>query len=245
MKKKLFSLLILTALVLTFTACGKQDKDVKKEQTKENKAALAFKKDYESINDQVGKTGKKNRTVNIPKDNMFEEITAKEALEKIEKGETFYIYFGDKLCPWCRSIIEKAIEVAKSNKIDKIYYVSIWDNDGNEILRDKYELVEKKDKKTKKTTYTTKKVSDGTEEYTKLLEKLGSVLDDYTIKTSDKKKVKVNEKRIYAPNFIYIKDGKAVKLTEGISEKQEDGFAELTEEILKDEEDLFNEFFKN
>ena len=248
MKKKVIALLVLAASVLTLTACGKQEKDVKKE--KDAKAAVAFKEDYESINDQVGKSGKKNRTLNIPKDNMFEQITAKEALEKIEKGETFYIYFGDKLCPWCRSVIEKSIEVAKKNKVDKIYYVAIWDKDGNEILRDKYELVEKKTKKDKKskkteTTYTTKKVSDGAEEYSKLLEKLDNVLSDYTLTTSKDKKVKVGEKRIYAPNSVYIKDGKAVKLTEGISEKQTDAFGELTEEILKDEEKLFNDFFKN
>ena len=238
MKKKIFSLLILVASIFTLTACGKQEKD-----TKESKAAIAFKKDYESLNDQVGKSGKKNRTVSIPKDNMFEQITAKEALEKIEKGETFYIYFGDKLCPWCRSVIEKNIEVAKENKVDKIYYVAIWDNDGNEILRDKYQLVETK--KGKKTTEKVKKVSDGAEEYSKLLEKLDNVLSDYTLTNSKDKKVKVGEKRIYAPNFIYIKKGKAVKLTEGISEKQTDPFGELTKEILKDEENLFKDFFKN
>ena len=240
MKKKIFSLLVLLVGVFTLTACGKQED---KKETKENKAAVAFKEDYESLNGKIGKSGKENRTVNIPKDNMFEQITAKEALEKIEKGETFYIYFGDKLCPWCRSVIEKSIEVAKKNKVNKIYYVAIWDNDGNEILRDKYQLDETK--KGKKTIEKVKKVSDGAEEYSKLLEKLDNVLSDYTLTNSKNKKVKVGEKRIYAPNFIYIKDGKAVKLTEGISEKQTDPFAELTKEILTDEENLFNEFFKN
>ena len=234
MKKKIISLLILTASILTLTACGKQENS--KKVVKEDKKAIAFKESYESLNDQIGKSGKKNRTVNIPKDNMYEQITAKEALEKIEKGETFYIYFGDKLCPWCRSVIEKSIEVAKKNNIDKIYYVAIWDNEGNEVLRDKYEIT-KKDK--------IKKISDGTEEYSKLLKKLDNVLSDYTLTNSKNKKVKVGEKRIYAPNFIYIKDGKAVKFTEGISEKQEDPFEELSEEILKDEEKLFNDFFEN
>ena len=37
------------------------------------------------------------------------------------------------------NIIEKAIEGANNNGIDKIYYVAIWDDEGNEILRDKYE----------------------------------------------------------------------------------------------------------
>ena len=57
--------------------------------------------------------------------------------------------------------------------------------------------------------------------------------------------VKVGEKRIYAPNFIYVNNGKAVKMTEGISDKQKDAFEELSDEILEDEEKLFNEFFNN
>ena len=35
---------------------------------------------------------------------------------------------------------EKSIEVAKEKNIEKIYYIDIWDDDGNEILRDKYIL---------------------------------------------------------------------------------------------------------
>ena len=58
-------------------------------------------------------------------------------------------------------------------------------------------------------------------------------------------KVQVGEKRIYAPNFIYIKNGKPIKITEGISDKQKDSREELTDEILNDEEELFNEFFNN
>lgn len=233
MKKKIILVLILTASIFTLCGCTKKEEN-KKEEVK-NEAALAFKESYESLNGLENSNGKVHRTVSISDDNPFEEITAKEALEKIEKGETFYIYFGDKLCPWCRSVIEKSIEVAKKNNIDKIYYVAIWDDDGNEILRDKYEL--KKDKP--------KKVSDGTEEYSKLLEVLDNVLSDYTLTNSKDKKVKVGEKRIYAPNFIYIKNGKAVKLTEGISDKQKDAREELTEEILADEEKLFEEFFRN
>ena len=234
MKRKVVLALLLAASIFTLTGCGKKEED-KKEKVN-NKEALAFKKDYESINGKTNASGKEHRTVKISEDNPYITITAKEALEKMEKGETFYIYFGDKLCPWCRSVIEKSIEVAKKNKVDKIYYVAIWDDDGNEILRDKYEITPKNE---------INKVSDGAEEYSKLLEKLDGVLSDYTLTNSKDKKVKVGEKRIYAPNFIYIKDGKAVKLTEGISEKQEDSREELTEEILKDEEKLFDEFFKN
>ena len=154
----------------------------------------------------------------------------------IEDKKTFYVYFGDKKCPWCRSVIEKAIKVSKDYDVDKIYYVSIWDDDFNEILRDKYKLNDKGK---------VEKVSDGTDTYNKLLKEFDSLLSDYTLTDNNKKEVKVGEKRIYAPNFIYVSEGKAVKMTEGISDKQKDSNQELSDEILADEEKLFKEFFNN
>ncbi|MBE6160839.1 MAG: hypothetical protein E7158_01275 [Firmicutes bacterium] len=231
MKNKIFLLILILSMVL-ITGCDNK-KDNKKEYSKE---ALAFKKDYESLNGKKNKNGKKHRSVSISKDNPFEKINASDVLAKMENKETFYLYFGDKQCPWCRSVIEKAIEMANKKKIKKIYYVSIWDDEGNEILRDTYKLG-KKNKPIK--------VFEGSEEYKKLLEKLSGVLLDYTLTDSEGKDVVVGEKRIYAPNFIYIKDGNAVKLTEGISDKQEDAREKLTEEMLVDEEYLFDDFFTN
>ena len=85
----------------------------------------------------------------------------------------------------------------------------------------------------------------GTKAYYKLLKSFDSVLSDYTITDEDKKEYKVGEKRIYAPNFIYVKNGKVVRLEEGISDKQTNPNEELTLNILKDEEKLFNKFFKD
>ena len=220
---KRFKLIIILLIgILLFTGCS-------------NKDALKFKEDYESINGkEIGEN--KYRDVSIDKDNPFVEVDAEEILEMIEKDETFYVYFGDKKCPWCRSVIEKAIKVSKDYDVDKIYYVSIWDDDFNEILRDKYKL----DDKGK-----VEKVSDGTDTYNKLLKEFDSLLSDYTLTDNNKKEVKVGEKRIYAPNFIYVSEGKAVKMTEGISDKQKDSNQELSDEILADEEKLFKEFFNN
>lgn len=220
---KKFKLIILLLIgVLLFSGCS-------------NKDALKFKEDYESINGkEIGE--KKYREISIDEDNPFVEVSAEEILKMIEDDKTFYVYFGDEKCPWCRSVIEKAIEVSKSYDVDIIYYVSIWDDDFNEILRDKYKL----DDKGK-----VEKVSEGTETYKKLLEKFKDVLSEYTLTDDNKKEVKVGEKRIYAPNFIYVSNGEAVKMTEGISDKQKDSTQELTDEILKDEEKLFKDFFNN
>ena len=220
---KRFKLIIILLIgILLFTGCS-------------NKNALKFKEDYESINGkEIGEN--KYRDVSIDKDNPFVEVDAEKILDMIEKDETFYVYFGDKKCPWCRSVIEKAIEVSKDYDVNKIYYVSIWDDDFNEILRDKYKINDKGK---------VEKVSDGTDTYNKLLKEFDSLLSDYTLTDNNKKEVKVGEKRIYAPNFIYVSDGKAIKMTDGISDKQKDSYQELSNEILADEEKLFKEFFNN
>lgn len=194
-----------------------------------------FKESYEALNGKENASGKIHRTISIDEDNPFEKVDAEEIVKKIENNETFYVYFGDELCPWCRSVIEKFIEVAKKNKIDKVYYVKIWDKDGNEILRDKYTLNDKDELELS---------FGGTEAYKKLLTYFDSFLSDYNLTDSKGNKVSCNEKRIYAPNFVYVKDGKTVKLVEGISSLQTDARGELTKEILDEEESIFEEFFK-
>ena len=222
-KKYLFTFLISFMLLLT-TDCG----------TKENKDALKFKEEYESLNNIENNSGKRHRTVTISEDNPFVYATGKEIVEKIENKETFYVYFGSAYCPWCRSAIEKAIEVAQKNNIDKIYYVNIWDGDHVEILRDTYIL---NDKGKLEQTYS------GGEGYQKLLKYFDSLLGEYTLTDKDGNKVSVGEKRIFAPNYIYVEKGEAKKLIEGTSDLQKDSREELTEEILNDEEKIFQDFF--
>ena len=220
MKKNLLLIICLTLLVF-ITGC-------------DNRKALEFKKEYESMNGVESKSGKAHRTVSISKDNPYEKVNAKDIVEKINNKETFYVYFGDKLCPWCRSVIEKSIEVAKNKKINKIYYVAIWNDEGAEILRDKYTLENNE----------LKKIVDGTEEYYKLLDKFKDLLSDYTLTNENGEKIETGEKRIFDPNYIYVEKGVPKTLVSGISEKQTDSREELTTEILEDEEKIFNEFFK-
>ena len=228
MKKTIFSLLVIGLILLSVTGCGT-------EKVESNADALKFKEEYEAINGVANSSGKEHRTLSISEDNPFVYVTGEEIVEKIENNETFYVYFGSPYCPWCRSVIEKSIEVAKKNNIDKIYYIEIWDDDGNEILRDKYELQDGQPVK----------IQDGTDEYYKLLDSLKSVLSDYTLSDEEENKIEVGEKRIYAPNYFYISNGKVKKMVEGISDKQKDSREELTDEILKDEEEQFNDLFKN
>lgn len=217
MKKILAVFLVLMCLVLT--GCEKVGKE--------------FKDNYENLNGQKTSYGTEYRTVNIDENNKIVFSTPKEVLNMINNGETFYLYVGDKMCPWCRSVIEKAIEVSLNKGVDKIYYLNIWDDEHNEILRDKYEV---KDGELVKTV-------PGAEEYKDFLVKFDNLLKDYKV-TVDEKEYDTLEKRIYAPNFFYIEKGEAVRMVTGISSLQTQSNQELTKEILEDEEKIFNEFFK-
>ena len=219
---KKYLMLLLVVLMVGIVGCDNK------------KASLEFKNDYESVNGVANKSGKVHRSVTIDENNKFEEVTAKELLEKINNQETFYVYFGSKLCPWCRSTIEMADKISRENGVDKIYYVDIWDDEGNEILRDKYILNDNNEV-----------VLDikGTDEYGKFLEVFDNVLTDYNLTDKNGNKVSTGEKRIYAPNYIYVNKGKAIRLTEGISSLQKDSREELTDEMLEEEKKLFNDFF--
>ena len=202
--------------------------------TKKDTTGLAFKSDYESVNGKENASGKIHRVVDIPIDNPFVTTTSEDIVKRIENKETFYVYFGSKLCPWCRSSIEKACEVAALHGINKIYYVDIWDNEGNEIVRDKYKLDENNKPVLEKA---------GDINYPKLLEAFKDLLSDYTLTDANGNKVLVGEKRIYAPNYIYVEKGVAKKLITGVSDKQKDSREKLTSEMLADEEKTFNSFF--
>ncbi len=204
MKKVVIFLFIIVGLI-SLTACGKKND------------AIKFKEEYESLNNQDN-GNHKIREISIDKDNPIIYSTAEKIADMITNKETFVVYFGFPKCPWCRSMLETFLEVAKDRKITKIYYVDVYD------IRDTKELVDGEVKTTK----------EGSKGYNELLEKLDSVLSDYELSTEDGEKVSTGEKRIFAPNVVAVVNGEAIKLTEGISDKQEDAYQDLTEELKKD-----------
>ena len=227
MKKKLmFSFLILLTFILV-VGCGKKE---------DNEFALSFKKDYESMNDKTNSRGIKYRSISLNENNKFKEITQEDLIEKLNNNKSFYIYFGSTLCPWCRSVIEMADKISRENDIDVIYYLDIWDDDGNEIFRDKYVL---------NSNNNLELSVEGTAAYKLVLERFNDFLSDYSLTDSNGSKIDVGEKRVYAPNFAYVLNGKAIRLITGISEKQDDSHMELTNEMLEDEEKSFKNFFSN
>ena len=209
--KKVGSILLIIVLLLFVGGCFKEKENVVTDAAK-------FKEEYESLNGKTTDAGISYREINISEDNPFVYATASEIVEKIDNGEDFAVYFGFKSCPWCRSMLETLIKVAKDLKIGRIYYVDVLE------LRDTYELKDGKPVKTK----------DGGEGYSELLDRLDSVLSDYTLTNAKGKSVSTGEKRIYAPNIVSVIDGKPEKLTTGISEDQNDSYMELTDKMKQD-----------
>lgn len=213
-------ILILTIFLIILTGC--------KKETNEN--YLKFKEDYELLNKKDN-----YRQISLDNEVNIKTITGEEVVEKIENKETFYIYFGSPSCPWCRSIIEMALEIANKKDIT-IYYVDIWEDDHEEILRDRYKINDNGEIET---------IYKGTDSYKELLKYFDSFLNEYTLTDKDGNIINLGEKRIFAPSFFYIEDGKTKKHTTGISTYQKNANEELTDEILEDEKEKFNEFFKD
>lgn len=179
---------------------------------------IKFKEEYEKLNGKKNDQGKKYREITIDSKNKIVYKTTEEVLNLIDKKKSFVLYFGFDTCPWCRSVVPTLASISKELN-QEVYYIDVKD------IRDTFELDD--DNKPKL-------VKKGSKDYSKLLEKLEPVLEDYTLTDSDNNEIKVGEKRIYAPSIVSVIDGKAKELTTGISDKQTDGYMKLTKEMEKD-----------
>ncbi len=199
-------------------------------------SALDFKEEYEKVNGTTMINDIKYRTLNIDKNNPYVKVSIDEIAKKIQNGETFYLYVGDHLCPWCRSGIEKMIEVANNEKIDTIYYVDFWDDEHNEILRDVYD-VEIKNKKA-----TIVKTKEATEGYKVLYEAIKDFIQDYII-TKDGKEYNVGVKRVYGGDHFFFNKGKCERYVSLRVPSLAKATDELTESVLKEQEETFTKLF--
>lgn len=215
MKKRMIMFTVLLVSLFMVTACNHQEANKVGQSDAEK-----FKEEYETLNGTTReKDGKTIRTIEISTDNPMVYADENEIIEMMEDEKSFVVYFGFSDCPWCRSAIPTLIEVAKDLGLDKIYYVDVKkirdtmaiDEEGNVITETK-----------------------GTDGYYGLLKKFDNVLDDYTLKDEDNNEVETGEKRIYAPNIVAVVEGNPVELTDGISEKQTDGYMELTNEMQEE-----------
>jgi hypothetical protein len=222
MKKFISIIVFMLTVIFVITGCSK--------------SSLDFKKEYESVNGKTLRGDIKYRSLNISKNNPYIKTTIEDIESKINNNESFYLYVGDSLCPWCRSGLEKMIEVANKEGIKTIYYVDFWDDEHNEILRDLYDVeVKGKDVKIIKT----KEATDG---YKVLYEAVKDFIQDYTI-TKDGKDYSAGVKKVYGGDHFYFNKGKCERYVSLRVPSLAKATDELTKEVLKEQEELFTKFF--
>ena len=197
-----------------------------------------FKNEYEALNDKEEKEGQNYRTVSISENNPMKYAKASDIISKIDNKETFLVYFGYDTCPWCRLVIEELMNTASTYNINTIYYVDVKNIRDVYSLNENHELV---------------RTTEGTDGYYALINKLSPVLDNYeplTYEVKDKKKktktvtVEIDEKRIYTPSVVLVKNGVPTLRTTGISKDIKDPYMELTEEMKKYAEEEFSKLFE-
>ena len=125
---------------------------------------IKFKEEYEKLNGKKNDQGKKYREIIIDSKNKMVYKTTEEVLNLIDKKKSFVLYFGFDTCPWCRSVVPTLASISKELN-QEVYYIDVKD------IRDTFELDD--DNKPKL-------VKKSSKDYSKLLEKLEPVLEDYT-----------------------------------------------------------------
>jgi len=212
MKKLLCGLLIIFGLFM-ITGCSKETTDGAK-----------FKKEYEEYNGKtIGETKYEYPTVEIDKDNAIKYASYDEVLELLTDG-TGVIYLGYSKCPWCRSAVPALLEAADEVGIEEIYYINM-ENERDEIKV--------------KEDGTLELVKEGTEGYKKLLKRLDNILDEYTLTDVHGNTVSTNEKRIYVPLVIFVRDGEIVGYHLDTVESQKNPFAGLDKKQKNELMDIY------
>ena len=196
-----------------------------------------FREDYEELNgEKTGYEDYTHREIDIDYNNPVVYSSFKEVLDKINNKDTFIVYVGFSACPWCRSVIPYVLESAKENKIDKIYYINVReDNTKESDLRGYYKVDENNNVVID--IYPDKYYHD-------VLNTLNDFLEPFTIENEAGEVFETGENRLYAPTIIVYKEGKAVALDECISEKQTDPYQELTKDMQKEMKEKANKLFK-
>ena len=228
-----FTIIILGGLLfLTFKELW-TEKDIKNNNEILVSDSDKFEKEFESLNDVLVAEDRTYLSININNPNPIKYIDGKSLIEKIDNKETFLVYFGYAKCPWCRTVIENMLSQAKEYNIENIYYLNIEDIRDEYILNENNELFLNK---------------EATEEYKVLLEKLDALLDvyqplEYLNAKGETIVVPINEKRIYGPTLMFIKEGIPTLKTTGIPENINDPYQYLSDEMREESKEYFNTIF--
>lgn len=221
MKKKTIVILIITFILLGIITLYLINNNKNK-----NSDSIKFKNEYESLNNTVRTSdGELYNYVEIDSKNPIKYISVEESLSILESKKAI-IYVGANWCPWCRNMLNAMFDAAKDLNIDTIYYLTLDDDKSNFEIKDG-KLI---------------KISDGSDSYYKLLDKLKDYLKDFEL-TDNKKTYPIGEKRIYMPFFITVKNGSIIEAKE-ISRKLEKEQNKYSENTKEQYENLYNNFYE-
>ena len=226
MEKKNKIILIVT-VILTICVIGLVIYSVINNKNKEESDAVKFRNEYMELNDKVSPYGSAYINVSVSENNTVEYLTEKEAVKLLEKG-TGLIYFGFSGCPWCRNLVPILTDLAEELE-EPVYYLDILN------IRSKFELKDGK----------LNKISDGSENYYKILKALDKELEDYYLTDEAGNQYDTGEKRLYAPTIVAVQDGKIKGIHVGTIETQENPAEELTSKQRSEIETIITKLIKS
>ena len=171
-----------------------------------NSDATKFYSEYGSVSD-------------IKENNLYK-YASKEQVLNILDHDTGVIYFGYSTCTWCKSMVSVLNDAAREAEVKEINYYDIKNDRDELVLNENNEIITEK---------------QGTAFYRELLKELDDVLSPYLLKDSEGKEVDKEEKRIYVPLVVFVKEGEAVFAHQNTIESQDDPMKKLTK---KEEEEL-------
>lgn len=194
----------------------------------------SVKEHYEVLNGTTNAKGKEHRTITLSEDNRFVAITPDELLNLLEKEPEVVVMLSSNRCPWCRSIFETLDSVLIELGIEKLYVLECWDEEGNEIFRDKLYLNDSDELQ----------IQPPHPAYSLLLQ-LDSkdYFSEVILKNKDESDHPTGKKRIYLPTLIYVKDGVVEAIETATSDLLEDPRGELTPAIKAYQHEVLVDFF--
>ena len=180
-----------------------------------------FKLEYESLNGKENESGETYPNVNIPNDNKIVYSNYDQIFEVLD--DTGVIYFGYPKCPWCRNAVPVLLEAAEEVGINQIYYLNNETDRDTKVLKDGKVITEK----------------EGSDNYNKLLEKLGDKVSTYEGLEDE------SFKRLYFPTVVVVKDGEITDYIEGTVDSQKDPYTPLTKTQRQELKDKYIEAMRN
>ena len=227
-KKRIIGIILGALLVLAMGV--KFYLDYKEINETEEKIATAdakkFKKEYEDLNGTTAYGEIKYKDLKISEYIPVLYKTDEEIVNILNNG-TGVIYFGFNSCPWCRIMIETLIKVIDDYEVENFYYTDI------KQIRSTFKVENKKLVETK-----------GTKSYYDILEKLDEYLTDYVI-TNNNKDYDTNEKRLYAPTVVVVKEGEILGVHEVTVDSQTNPFDGLNDTQKEELYGIYEEMIKN